>query len=111
VSVVSQQEGMELRRRNRHVTSLIATEREMVATQTKLDRIAHRRPADDLDLDAVAESHLQQPTTDFRIAADGNDAAFATDAELIEAAGLGAPGMITGGISAGFFHDFHILPY
>jgi hypothetical protein len=73
--------------RDLHKARLLASQRKVIAAQTELDRIAQRRPADDFDLRAVAEAHLQQPAAKVGVATDVDDLAAATDAELAQGAG------------------------
>jgi len=44
-----------------HVSGLFFAEGQMVAAQAEFDWIAQRSAADDFDLRAVAEAHLQKP--------------------------------------------------
>jgi hypothetical protein len=59
---------------------------QMVPAQAELDRIAQRGAADNFYMSAVAEAHLQQPAPKLDIAANGQNAAAAADAKLVEAA-------------------------
>jgi choline dehydrogenase-like flavoprotein len=76
----------------------------MVAAKTELDRVAERGAADHFNLDAVTESHFEQAATKVVIAAHGDHASFAADAQLVQAAGIGRSAMITGVIAASLFH-------
>ena len=67
----------------------------MVSAQPELDRIAQRRPANDFDVRAIAEAHLQQPATNVAIPADGNHKPAAADAQLVQGASLRGSAMIT----------------
>jgi hypothetical protein len=55
-----------------NVIRLIAAKRQVIPAKAELNRIAHRSPADDLDLGSVAKAHLQQPTANVVIARDRN---------------------------------------
>ncbi|CAN5518593.1 hypothetical protein BH09PLA1_BH09PLA1_25680 [soil metagenome] len=70
------------------MAGLLVAEGKEVAAKTEFNRIAKRRAADDFDARTVAEAHLKQTPFDFRIAADGNDAAATPDTQLAEKAGL-----------------------
>jgi D-arabinose 5-phosphate isomerase GutQ len=76
----------------------------MIAAKTKLDRVAKRGAADDFNLNAVAESHFEQAATKVVIAADGDHASLAADAQLVQAAGIGRSAMIAGVLAASLFH-------
>lgn len=78
-----------------HVPGLFFPEAQVVAAQAEFDRIAHRRPANDLDARAVAKAHLQQPTAEIRIATDGEDAPVTPDPELVQATGLRRVAVVT----------------
>jgi hypothetical protein len=81
--------------RNLYKPRLFISERQMVSAQPELDRIAQGRPANDFDVRAVAEAHLQQTATNVKVAADGNDKPAAADAQLVQGAGFRRPAMIT----------------
>jgi hypothetical protein len=76
----------------------------MIPAKAELNRIAQRRSADDFNMRAIAKTHFQQPATKLHIPADGENAASAADAKLIEATGFRRAAMVTGGKIAGF-HD------
>ena len=79
------------------MSRLFATKAQAIAAESELDRIAQRRSADDFNIRAVAEAHLQQPATNFRIASDRDHAAGAADAELVQGAGARIATMIASG--------------
>jgi hypothetical protein len=66
-----------------HVPGLFFAEGQVIAAEAEFNRVAQRRPANDLDLGAVAKAHLQQPTANLRIATNGKHMPFAPDAELV----------------------------
>src|SRR5205823_3442710 len=98
-----------LSRDNLNVAGLLIAQRQAVATQAELDGVAQRRPPEDLDAGAVAEAHLQQPAADFRIAADGDHAAAAADAKLVQAASADVAAVVTPCRVASFLHRL-LLP-
>ncbi len=55
----------------------------MITTQPELNRIAKRRPADNLNRRAVTKPHLQQPSANVRITPDRHNLAAAPDTQLI----------------------------
>ena len=77
----------------------------MVSAQPELDRIAKRRAADDFDVRAVAETHLQQPATNIAIPADGNHKPAAADAQLVQRASIRRPAMIAARKVTCFLHE------
>jgi hypothetical protein len=77
----------------------------MVAAEAELDWVSQRGAANDLDLRAVAESHFQQPAAKVVIAINGNHAAFAADAQLVQMAGIGSSAVIAGVVTAGLLHN------
>jgi hypothetical protein len=66
-----------------HVPGLFFTEAQVVASQTKFDRVAHRGAANDFHTGAIAEAHLEEPAAKIGVASNGENAAPAPDAELI----------------------------
>src|SRR5256885_12505474 len=97
-----------LRHRDAHVPGLLVAEAEAVPAQLELDRIPQRRAADHLHVRPVAETHLQQSSADFRIAADGDDAAAAADAKLIKVAGPRIAAVVACGKGTCFLHPSRI---
>jgi hypothetical protein len=67
----------------------------VVAAKAEFDRIAEGGSTDDFDVGTVTEAHFQQPATEFGVTTHGKDAAAATDAELVQPAGLGRAAVIT----------------
>jgi len=67
----------------------------MVTAESEFDRVAHRGPADDFNGCSVTEAHLQKPTSQVGIATDGDDAAAAANAELVQAARFGGTAVVT----------------
>ena len=65
---------------------LLQTQRQVIAAQAELDRIAERGSTHHLDARAVTEAHLQQPTAHVGVAVDGDDAAAAADVDVAERA-------------------------
>jgi hypothetical protein len=55
----------------------------MITPQPEFGRIAHRCAADDVNGRPVAKAHFQQPTPQIDIAAHGNNASLAPDAEAV----------------------------
>jgi hypothetical protein len=90
--------------RDAHVPGLFVAERQVVAAQTKLNRISERGAADDFNFGAVAEPHLKKAAAKLGIASDGGDAALTANAHLIEAARFEGSRMIAGRKVTGFFH-------
>ncbi len=76
----------------------------MIAAKTELDRVTKRSATNDLDLNAVAESHFEQPSAKVVIAAHRNHASFAADPELIQTAGVGSTLASAGVIVTSLFH-------
>src|SRR5580704_8732294 len=77
----------------------------MVAAEAEFDRIAHRRPADDFHLGAIAKAHFQQPPADIRIAAYGEHMALAPHAELVQPACFGGAAMVASREFTSFLHE------
>jgi hypothetical protein len=67
---------------------LFISKRQAVASQAELDRIAHRRSADDFNVRPIAEAHLQQTTLEFAIASHGNDSPAPADTKIVQTTGL-----------------------
>src|SRR5882757_5797514 len=86
------------------MTRLFIAERKAIAAQPEFDRTAERRPADDFDARAVAESHLHQPALEVRISADRNDKAAAADAHLVQRARLGIAAVVASGRVTSLLH-------
>jgi len=94
---------------DRHMLRLFVAKRQVIAAKPELDRVAQRRASNHFYAGAVAEAHFEQAAAEVGIAADGDDAAPAPDAELIQPAGCRvtaviAPGQITGLDLLGLFH-------
>jgi hypothetical protein len=87
------------------VLGLFFAEGEMVAADAEFDGVAEGGTADDFDLHAAAESHLEQAPAKFGIASDGDDVTLAADTEVVKAARFDAAGMIAGMKPARFFHE------
>lgn len=60
---------------------LLAAERQEVSANAELNRIAHGSPADTLDRDPTAQTHLQQPPSDIGITINGYHLAAAADTQ------------------------------
>jgi hypothetical protein len=82
------------------MSGLLISQGETVTSEAKFDRIAQGRTAEDFDLRAVAEAHLQETTAKFGIAAYADDVAAAADAKLVEPAGLRIGTLVAGVKSA-----------
>jgi glycine cleavage system aminomethyltransferase T len=85
-------------------TGLIGPKGEGIAAEAVLDRVAQRGAADDFNGGAVAEAHLEEAATDVGVAADGDDAPAAADAQVVEATGVDRTGMVARGKVAGLLH-------
>ncbi len=77
----------------------------MVTAQAKFDRIAQRRTADDFDVHPIAKTHFEQTSPQWLIAVDSDDRAMATNAEIMQRAGVGGTAVVTFGKIAGFLHQ------
>jgi len=87
---------------------LLIAKGEAISADFESDRVAQRRPSQDFDGCAIAESHLQQPAADIGGAANLHDFAAATNAEFVQrAGGLGADVRASSKVT-GFFHDEHL---
>ena len=80
---------------NLHVLRLLVAQRKTVAAKAELDRIAQGGAPDHFYAGAVAEAHFQKAPADFRVAADGDDAAAASDAQGVERTGRRVAAVIT----------------
>jgi hypothetical protein len=69
-----------------YVPGLFIAKAQVIPSEPEFDRVAKRRPPNDLDVGAVAESHLKQSASQIRIAAHGKNASAAADTEPVEAA-------------------------
>jgi hypothetical protein len=69
------------------VGRLFIPQRNTVSADAKLDRIAQRRAAQNLDSGPIAKAHLKQAAAGLVIPADGNDMSMATHAQLVQTAG------------------------
>lgn len=69
-----------------NVPGLLVAKAEVISAEAEFNRIAQRRPPDNFDAGAVAETHFQQPAAQFRISAHRKHAPTATDAKAVEAA-------------------------
>jgi hypothetical protein len=83
---------------------LFFTQGKTIAAQPELNRVAQRRSPDHLYVSAAGEAHFQQAPAKIDIAADGDDAAAATDAKLIQPAGARAAAMPAGEIAGLWLH-------
>jgi hypothetical protein len=90
-----------------YVHGLIGTEGQVVAAEAELDRVTQRSAANDFHLGPVAESHFQQPTANFGIAAHGKNGPLTANAELVEGAGFRRLTVIASRKFATFLHNPH----
>ena len=86
------------------VAGLIRTEGERIATEAVLDRVAERGAVNDFDGGAVAEAHFEEAVADVGVAADGDDAPAAADAEVVKTTGVDRTGMVARRKVAGLLH-------
>src|SRR5258708_14721577 len=82
-------------RHDAHVPGLLFAEAQVISTEAEFNRVAERRPANNLDKGAVAETHLKEAAAEVGIAADGDDASVTADPELVQATGLGRSAVVT----------------
>ena len=88
-----------------NVPGLFFSKAQVVTAQAKLDRIAHRSPANDFNGGSVTEAHLKKPSAQIRIATDRDDAAVADNAELVQAARFWCAAVVTGCKSTCLLHN------
>jgi hypothetical protein len=74
---------------------LFIAEGQEVSTQAELDWITEGCAANDLDGRTVAEAHLEQSAAKLGIAANGDNASAAADAQTVQRASLRRTAVIT----------------
>jgi hypothetical protein len=104
------QNGSRSARLHLNVPGLLVAQRQAVAAKPELDWIAQRRPADYLDVGAIAKSHLQEPAPKLDIAADVDNPPAATGAQAIQIARVDRPGMTAPGEVASLVRHRFTLP-